>query len=92
MLISEAGPVTPPQNRVWRDVLNQKIRGQPNRRRLRGRLITDYGYLRIIADQQQLRIEYHPSSNGEVSKTPDDSVTVDLATRKIVTYNVPEAT
>ena len=51
---------------------------------------TDYGYLRIIADQQQLRIEYHPSSDGEVSKTPDDSVTVDLATRKIVAYNLPE--
>jgi len=53
---------------------------------------TDYGYLRVIADQQQLRIEYHPSSDAEVSKTPDDSVTVDLATRKIVAYNVPEAT
>ena len=52
----------------------------------------DYGYLRIIVDQQQLRIEYHPSSDGDAAKTPDDSVTVDLATRKIVRYNVPEST
>ena len=53
---------------------------------------SDYGYLRIIADQQQLRIEYHPSSDGDAAKTPDDSVTVDLGTRKIVRYNVPEST
>ena len=50
---------------------------------------TEYGYLRIIADQRQLRIEYHPESDGDAAKTPDDSVTVDLATRKIVAYNVP---
>jgi len=49
---------------------------------------SEYGYLRIIANQAQLRIEYHPSSDGESAKTPDDSVTVDLATRKIVPYNV----
>jgi hypothetical protein len=53
---------------------------------------SEYGYLRIIADQQQLRIEYHPSSDGDAAKTPDDSVTVDLATRKIVRYNVPDST
>ena len=51
---------------------------------------SEYGYLRVIANQQQLRIEYHPASDGEAAKTPDDSVTVDLATRKIVPYNVPE--
>jgi len=49
---------------------------------------SEYGYLRIIANQTQLRIEYHPASDGEAAKTPDDSVTVDLATRKIVPYNV----
>jgi Icc-related predicted phosphoesterase len=43
----------------------------------------DYGYLRIIANAQQLRIEYHPASDGAGAKTPDDSVTVDLATRKL---------
>jgi hypothetical protein len=47
---------------------------------------TDYGYLRVIANETQLRIEYHPASDGEDSKTPDDSVTVDLASRKLVHY------
>lgn len=47
---------------------------------------TDYGYLRIIVDPQQLRIEYHPASDGAGSKTPDDYVTIDLATRKQVPY------
>jgi hypothetical protein len=47
---------------------------------------TDYGYLRVIVDAAQLRIEYHPQSDGENSKTPDDFVTVDIATRKLVHY------
>ena len=42
----------------------------------------DYGYLRVIADEQQLRIEYHPASDGSAAKTPDDFVTVDFASRK----------
>jgi hypothetical protein len=46
----------------------------------------EFGYLRIIVDEQQLRIEYHPQSDGEGAKTPDDAVTVDLATRTIVNY------
>ena len=41
----------------------------------------DYGYLRIIADPQTLTIEYHPASDGDQMKTPDDTVSVDLATR-----------
>jgi hypothetical protein len=49
----------------------------------------DHGYARIIADAKQLRIEYHPASDTEAAKTPDDSVTVDLATRQLVHY-VPE--
>lgn len=53
---------------------------------------TEYGYLRIIADSQQLRIEYHPASDGDAAKTPDDFVTVDLASRKIVRYTLPGAT
>ena len=44
----------------------------------------DYGYLRIIVSEQQLTIEYHPASDGAAAKTPDDSVTIDLATRQIV--------
>jgi hypothetical protein len=47
---------------------------------------TDYGYLRVIVNTAQLRIEYHPASDGEDSKTPDDFVTVDLATRKLVHF------
>jgi hypothetical protein len=47
---------------------------------------TDYGYLRLIVDPEQLRIEYHPASDGLNSKTPDDSVTVDLKSRKRVAY------
>ena len=47
---------------------------------------TDYGYLRIIVNAKQLRIEYHPASDGADSKTPDDFITVDLATRKLVHF------
>lgn len=39
-----------------------------------------FGYLRILVNDKQLRIEYHPASDGEDAKTPDDSVTVDLTT------------
>ena len=47
---------------------------------------TDYGYLRIIVDAAQLRIEYHPASDGSGAKTPDDSVTIDLKTRQQAVY------
>jgi hypothetical protein len=43
-----------------------------------------YGYLRVVVTAAQLRIEYHPASDGAVAKTPDDSVTVDLAARTLV--------
>ena len=46
----------------------------------------NYGYLRLIVDPQQLRIEYHPASDTAQAKTPDDSVTIDLATRKRTVY------
>jgi hypothetical protein len=46
----------------------------------------DYGYLRIVATEAQLRIEYHPASDGAVTKTPDDFVTVDLNSRKLVHF------
>jgi len=46
----------------------------------------NYGYLRIIVDSEQLRIEYHPATDGARTKTPDDSVTVDLKSRKLVHY------
>src|SRR6202166_1584778 len=44
----------------------------------------DYGYLRIIVSATQLRIEYHPASDGSGAKTPDDIVTIDLATRNYI--------
>jgi hypothetical protein len=46
----------------------------------------DFGYLRIIVDPKQLRIEYHPASDGDTAKTPDDSVTVDLASHTLVHF------
>jgi hypothetical protein len=46
----------------------------------------NYGYLRILVNATQLRIEYHPASDGTDQKTPDDSVTVDLASRTQVNY------
>jgi hypothetical protein len=49
----------------------------------------DYGYLRIIVDPAQLRIEYHPASDTGAAKTPDDFTTVDLKTRKLVHYQLP---
>jgi hypothetical protein len=46
----------------------------------------DYGYLRVVVTAAQLRIEYHPASDGAGAKTPDDFVTVDLASRKLVHF------
>ena len=43
----------------------------------------NYGYLRIVVNAQTLHIEYHPASDGSTTKTPDDRVTVNLATRTI---------
>jgi hypothetical protein len=52
----------------------------------------DYGYLRIVVDARQLRIEYHPASDGKGAKTPDDSVTIDLARRVLTIYKPPAET
>jgi hypothetical protein len=46
----------------------------------------DFGYLRVLVTPTQLRIEYHPASDGTGAKTPDDFVTVDLTTRKLVHF------
>jgi hypothetical protein len=46
----------------------------------------NYGYARIIVTTTQLRIEYHSASDGGTTKTPDDAVTVDLATGTVTTY------
>jgi hypothetical protein len=49
----------------------------------------NYGYTRIIVTTTQLRIEYHSASDGANTKTPDDAVTVDLATGTLTTYTPP---
>ena len=49
----------------------------------------DFGYTRIVADPKQLRIEYHPASDTGAAKTPDDFVTVDLASYQLVHYTPP---
>ena len=50
----------------------------------------DYGYLRVIVNATQLRIEYHPASDGPEAKTPDDFVTVGLADRKLVHFSASD--
>jgi len=46
----------------------------------------DYGYLRVLVNAGQLRLEYHPASDGSAAKTPDDHVTVDLAARRLAQF------
>ncbi|MGF6802515.1 hypothetical protein OKW48_006011 [Paraburkholderia youngii] len=46
----------------------------------------NFGYLRLVANARQLRIEYHPAVDGPNTKTPDDQVTIDLATRQVAHY------
>jgi len=43
----------------------------------------DFGYLRVVATSEQLRIEYHPASDTGAAKTPDDIVAVDLKSGKL---------
>ena len=50
----------------------------------------NYGYLRVVVTSSQLRIEYHPASDGGTTKTPDDFVTVDLASRQLVHFNATD--
>lgn len=45
---------------------------------------SDYGYLRIIVNAQTMRIEFHPEADGATTKSPDDVVTVNLATRTLI--------
>jgi hypothetical protein len=40
---------------------------------------TDYGYLRVVVNAATMSIEFHPQSDGGVTKTPDDVVTITLA-------------
>jgi hypothetical protein len=62
------------------------VSGHPDKVILENYDDQDYGYLRVIVSATQLRIEYHPASDGPDAKTPDDFVTVDLTTRQLVHF------
>jgi hypothetical protein len=49
-----------------------------------------FGYLRVVVSATQLRIEYHPASDGSTLKAPDDSVTIDLKTRTITHFDASD--
>jgi hypothetical protein len=40
---------------------------------------TDFGYLRVVVNSTTMTIEFHPESDGGVTKTLDDTVTINLA-------------
>jgi hypothetical protein len=44
---------------------------------------TDFGYLRVIVNATTMTVEFHPESDGGTTKTPNDTVTIDLATRTL---------
>jgi Calcineurin-like phosphoesterase len=44
---------------------------------------TDYGYLRVVVNATTMRIEFHPESDGGTTKTPDDVVTITLASHTV---------
>ena len=44
---------------------------------------TDYGYMRVVVTAGSMTIEFHPESDGGVTKTPNDTVTINLQTRAL---------
>jgi hypothetical protein len=78
-LQSKGGPLRSPQ-------IIRPAAGQEDQVTLENYDDTNYGYLRITVDPEQLRVEYHPSSDADQAKTPDDAVTIDLASRKRTNY------
>ncbi|MBV8817304.1 MAG: metallophosphoesterase [Acidobacteriaceae bacterium] len=44
---------------------------------------TDFGYLRVVVNATTMRIEFHPESDGGTTKTPNDQVTITLATHSV---------
>jgi hypothetical protein len=44
---------------------------------------TDYGNLRVIVNAQTMRIEFHPEGDGSTIKSPNDVVTITLATHAL---------
>jgi hypothetical protein len=43
----------------------------------------DYGYLRVIVNATTMTVEFHPQHDGGTTKTPNDVVTITLATRVV---------
>jgi hypothetical protein len=43
----------------------------------------DFGYVRVVVNARTMRIEFHPQSDGGTTKTPDDVVTITLATHSV---------
>lgn len=43
----------------------------------------DFGYLRVVVNAATMRVEFHPQSDSGTTKTPDDDVTITLATHMI---------
>lgn len=44
---------------------------------------THYGYLRVVVTAESMTVEFHPESDGGVTKTPDDTVTIHLQTHAL---------
>jgi calcineurin-like phosphoesterase family protein len=44
---------------------------------------TDFGYLRVVVNATTMRVEFHPESDGGTTKTPNDQVTITLATHAL---------
>ena len=44
---------------------------------------TDFGYLRVIVNATTMTIEFHLASDGATVKTPNDTVTITLATHTV---------
>ena len=44
---------------------------------------SDFGYLRVVVTAATMRIEFHPEADGGATKTPDDVVTITLASHSV---------
>jgi hypothetical protein len=44
---------------------------------------TDFGYLRVVINATTMRVEFHPQNDGGTTKTPNDAVTITLATHAV---------
>ncbi|WP_433964924.1 metallophosphoesterase [Tunturiibacter gelidiferens] len=50
---------------------------------------TDFGYLRVIVNATTMTVEFHPQSDGGTTKTPNDQVTIALATHTVSKLSRP---